>query len=147
MRSTGRSDGSLSNLNVIILRRNKARGEIVDDLKTMTEDSSESAFWIDDHLKRVLKKLVYSFIDAENQLYGLQIRKKRLESFNSDGKVPSGLKINVVAKGQRVQSLLPLLRRWTTKNSKQRNGAKKKRRISTLLSSLGENLSRLVLLR
>ena len=111
MRSTGRSDGSLSNLNVVILRRNKARGEILDDLKTMTEDSSESAFWIDNHLKRVLKKLVYSFIDAENQLYGLQIREKRLESFKSDGKVPSGLKINVVAKGQRVQSLLPPLRR------------------------------------
>ena len=105
MRSTCRSDGSPSNLNVIILRWNKARGEIVDDLRATTEDSSESSFWIDDHIKRVFKKLVHSFMDAENQLYGLQIREKRLESFKSDGKVPSGLKINVVAKGQRAQSL------------------------------------------
>ena len=98
VRSTCRSDGSLSNLNVIILRWNKARGEIVDDLRATTEDSSESSFWIDDHIKRVFKKLVHSFIDAENQLYGLQIRKKKLESCKSDGKVLSGLKINVVAK-------------------------------------------------
>ena len=38
-------------------------------------------------------------------IYGLQIGKKRLESFKSDGKVPSGLKINVVAKGQRAHNL------------------------------------------
>ena len=77
----------------------------MDDLRATTEDSSESALWIDDHFKRVLKRLVHSFIDAENQLYGLQIRKNRLESFKSDGKVPSGLKINVVAKGQNTQNL------------------------------------------
>ena len=86
-------------------RRNEEHGEIVDDLRAMTEDSSESALWIHDHFKHVLKKLVHSFIDAENQLYGLQIRKKRLESLKSDGKVPSGLKINVVAKGQSTQNL------------------------------------------
>lgn len=78
----------------------------MDDLRATTEDSSESALWIDDHFKQVLKKLVHSFIDAENQLYDLQIRKKRLKSFKSDERVPSGLKINVVAKGQSAKKSL-----------------------------------------
>ena len=86
-------------------RQNQARDDVVEDLRTTTEDSSESAIWIDDHFKRVIKKLVHSFIEAENQLYGLQDRKKRLESLKSDGKVPSGLKISVVAKGQSAQNL------------------------------------------
>ena len=64
--ATARLHGSLSNLNAIILKRNEARGEIVDDLRPTTEDSSASALWMDDHFKRVLKKLVHSFIDAEN---------------------------------------------------------------------------------
>ena len=39
-------------------------------------------------------------IGAENQLYGLQDRRKRLESNKSDRKVPNGLKIHsVTAKG------------------------------------------------
>lgn len=86
-------------------RQNQARDDIVEDLRTTTEDSSESPIWIDDHFKRVIKKLVHSFIEAENQLYGIQNRKARLESFKSDGTVPSGLKISVVAKGQETQNL------------------------------------------
>ena len=86
-------------------RQNQARDDIVEDLRTTTEDPSESPIWIDDHFKRVIKKVVHSFIEAENQLYGIQNRKARLESFKSDGTVPSGLKISVVAKGQNTQNL------------------------------------------
>ncbi|KAK2552249.1 hypothetical protein P5673_026776 [Acropora cervicornis] len=53
--------------------------------------------WIDDNFQRVLKKLFHSLIDAENQLFSLQERKQKLESFKSDGKVPKGLKISRVA--------------------------------------------------
>ena len=86
-------------------RQTQARGESVDDLRVSTEDSSEPEVWIDDHFIRIIKKLVHSFIDAENQLYGLQNRKANLESFQSNGTVPSGLKISVVAKGQSAQNL------------------------------------------
>ena len=128
------------------LRRNKARGEIVDDLGATTEDSSESVFWIDDHLKRVLKKLVHSFIDAKNQLYGLQIRKKRLESFKSDGKVPSlHEKFSIITKEAEIKLLEATIEALNNEEQQAKDCAKKKRRISTLLSSLGENPSRLVL--
>ena len=48
--------------------------------------------WTNEHFQRVLKNLVHSLVDAENQLYGLQDRRQRLESNRSEGKVPSGLK-------------------------------------------------------
>ena len=62
--------------------------------------------WIDNNFQRVLKKLVHSFIDAENPLFALQERKQRRESFTNDGKVPKGLKIsNVEAKGRNAERL------------------------------------------
>lgn len=87
-------------------RQSSARGDVVEDLRATTEDPTESQMWIDDNFQRVLKKLVHSFIDAENQLFALQERKQRLESFKSDGKVPKGLKIsNVAAKGRNAERL------------------------------------------
>ena len=82
-------------------RQSSARDEVVEDLRaTDAEESPDPEPWIDEHFQRVLKKLVHSLIDAENQLYGLQDRRKRLESNKSDGKVPNGLKIHsVTAKG------------------------------------------------
>ena len=88
-------------------RQSQAREEVVEDHQaTTTEESPESEIWIDDHFQRVLKNLVRSFIEAENQLYGLQERIQRLESNKSNGKVPSGLKIRcVTAKGRDTQLL------------------------------------------
>ena len=78
-------------------RQSSARGDVVEDLRATTEEPAESQMWIDDNFQRFLKKLVHSVIDAENQLFALQERKQRLESFKSDGKVPKGLKISNVA--------------------------------------------------
>ena len=76
------------------------------DLRTTTEEPAESQMWIDDNFQRVLKKLVHSLIDAENQLFALQERKQKLESFKSDGKVPKGLKISsAAAKGRNAERL------------------------------------------
>ena len=87
-------------------RQSSARDDIVEDLRASSEESAESQTWIDDHFQRVLKKLVYNLIDAENQLYALQERKQRLESSKSDGKVPNGMKIgNVTAKGRNAEHL------------------------------------------
>ncbi|XP_067022942.1 uncharacterized protein [Acropora muricata] len=87
-------------------RQSSARGDVVEDLRTTTEETSESQMWIDDSFQRVLKKLVHSLIDAENQLFSLQERKQKLESFKSDGKVPKGLKISrVAAKGRNIERL------------------------------------------
>jgi len=88
-------------------RQSQAREEVIEDHRTTTaEESSESEIWINDHFQRMLKNLVRSFIEAENQLYGLQERKQKLESNNSNGKVPSGLKIRcVTAKGRDTQLL------------------------------------------
>jgi len=88
-------------------RQSQAREEVVEDHRATTaEESPESEIWIDDHFQRVLKNLVRSFIEAENQLYGLQERIQRLESNKSNGKVPSGLKIRcVTAKGRNTQLL------------------------------------------
>jgi len=77
-------------------RQSQAREEVVEDHRATAEESPESEIWIDDHFQRVLKNLVRSFIEAENQLYGLQERIQRLESNKSNGKVPSGLKIRCV---------------------------------------------------
>ena len=88
-------------------RQNQARDEVLDDHRATTaEESTESEIWIDDHFQRVLKNLVHSQIEAENQFYGLQERRQKLESAKSDGKVPSGLKIRcVTAKGRNAQLL------------------------------------------
>lgn len=88
-------------------RQSQAREEVVEDNRaTIAEESPESEIWIDDHFQRVLKNLIRSFIEAENQLYGLQERIQRLESNKSNGKVPSGLKIRcVTAKGRNTQLL------------------------------------------
>ncbi|XP_067041056.1 myosin-15-like [Acropora muricata] len=87
-------------------RQSSARGDVVEDLRTTTEEPPESQMWIDDNFQRVLKKLVHSLIDAENQLFSLQERKQKLESFKSDGKVPKGLKIiRVAAKGRNAERL------------------------------------------
>ena len=62
--------------------------------------------WIDDNFQRVLKKLIHSLIDAENQSFALQEHKQKLESLKSDGKVPMGLKISsVTAKGKNTKHL------------------------------------------
>ena len=87
-------------------RQNQLRDEVLGDLRAAAEESPESEIWIDDHFQRVLKNLVHSFIEAENQLFGLQERRQRLESSKSDGKVPSGLKIrSVTAKGRNAENL------------------------------------------
>ena len=88
-------------------RQNQACDEVLDDHRAITaEESHESEIWIDDHFQRVLKNLVHSHIEAENQFYGLQECRQRLESANSNGKVPSGLKICcVTAKGWNAQPL------------------------------------------
>ena len=54
------------------------------------KEPAESQMWIDENFLRVLKKLVHSLIDAENQLFALQERKQKLESFKSYGKVLEG---------------------------------------------------------
>ena len=62
--------------------------------------------WIDDNFQHVLKKLIHSLIDAENQSFPLQEHKQKLESLKSDGKVPKGLKISsVTAKGRNTKHL------------------------------------------
>jgi len=62
--------------------------------------------WIDDNFQRVLKKLIHSLIDAENQSFALQEHKQKLESLKSDGKVPKGLKISsITAKGRNTKHL------------------------------------------
>ena len=88
-------------------RQNQARDEVLDDHRATTaEESTESEIWIDDHFQRVLKNLVHSQIEAENQFYGLQERRQKIESAKSIGKVPSGLKIRcVTAKGRNAQLL------------------------------------------
>ena len=88
-------------------RQNQARDEVRDDRRATTaEESPESDIWIDGHFQRVLKNLVHSQIEAENQFYGLQERRQRLESAKSNGKVPNGLKIRcVAAKGRNAQLL------------------------------------------
>ena len=92
-------------------RQSSARGDVVEDLRTTTEEPPESQMWIDDIFQRILKKLVHSLIDAENQLFSLQERKQKLESFKSDGKVPKGLKISrVAAKGRNAERLQQILR-------------------------------------
>ena len=88
-------------------RQNQERDEVLDDHRATTaEESTESEIRIDDHFQRVLKNLVHSQIEAENQFYGLQERRQKLESTKSNGKVPSGLKIRcVTAKGRNAQLL------------------------------------------
>lgn len=87
-------------------RQNQSRDEVLGDLRAAAEESPESEIWIDDHFQPVLKNLVHSLIEAENQLFGLQERRQRLESSKSDGKVPSGLKIrSVTAKGRNAENL------------------------------------------
>ena len=68
-------------------RQNQMRGEV------LTAESPESEIWIDDHFQRVLTNLVLGFINAENQLCGLQYSKKTLESFNSDKKATENSKL------------------------------------------------------
>ncbi|KAK2549252.1 hypothetical protein P5673_030368 [Acropora cervicornis] len=47
-------------------KRGSARGDVMEDFRATTEELAESQMWIDDNFQRVLKKLVHSFIDAEN---------------------------------------------------------------------------------
>ena len=87
-------------------RQSSALDDVVEDLRATSEEPAESQMWIDDNFQYVLKKLVHSLIDSENQLFALQERKQRLESFKSDGKVPKGLKIsNVADKGRNAERL------------------------------------------
>lgn len=87
-------------------RQSSAREEVVEDLRATAEESPDPELWIDDHFQRVLKNLIRSLVDAENQLYGLQDRRERLESNRRDGKVPSGLKIrSITAKGKNAENL------------------------------------------
>lgn len=95
-----------------------ARGNVMEDLRSTTEVPAESQMWIDDNFQCVLKKLVHSFIDAENQLFALQESiKRRLESFKSDGKLPNGLKISNAAANLETPNvfskhLMAYLERW-----------------------------------
>ena len=87
-------------------RQSSAREEAVEDLRAAAEESPDPELRIDDHFQRVLKNLVRSLVDTENQLYGLQDRRQRFESNRSDGKLPSGLKIrSITAKGKNAENL------------------------------------------
>ena len=102
----GKAALKLSKRQASLERQSQARDVVVEELRSKIEESTEPEMWIDGHLQRVIKKLVQSLIDAENQLYSLQNRRERLQSSKRDGKVPSGLKIkNIIAKGSNPQAL------------------------------------------
>ena len=48
------------------------REEPVEDLRPATEETPDPELWIDHHFQCVLKNLICSSVDTENQLYGLQ---------------------------------------------------------------------------
>ena len=52
-------------------RQSSAREEAVEDLRATDKESPDPELWIDDHFQCVLKNLIRSLVDAENQLYGL----------------------------------------------------------------------------
>ena len=78
----------------------------MEDFRRTTKEPAEPQIWIDDNFQRVLKKLVHSLIDAENQLSALQDRKQKLESPKSEEKVSKCLKFSsVAAKGRNAERL------------------------------------------
>ena len=96
----------------------KRRAESADRQASAREEASsggrdtsaqpEEEFWIDDHFQQTLKTLVRKFVEAENELYALQERIKRLKDSKSDheGKVPTGLAVHrMTAKGRNRQLL------------------------------------------
>ena len=102
----GKSALKLSRRQASLERQNDARTDVVDELRPSAEESHEPEMWIDGHFQRVIKRLVHSLIEAENQLYALQERRQQLESCKRDEKVPNGMKIShIAAKGQNVQVL------------------------------------------
>ena len=87
-------------------RQSSAREEAVADVRNTSEKSPEQKFWIDDHFQQMLKTLVRKVVEAENELYAIQERVKKLQDSKSERKVPSGLKIHrVTAKGKNIQPL------------------------------------------
>ena len=88
-------------------RQNQVCDEVLNDHRATTaKESYESEIRINDHFQSVLNNLVHSHIEAENQFYGLQQSKHKLESAKSNGKAPSGLKIRCeTAKGWNAQPL------------------------------------------
>ena len=86
-------------------RQASAREEVVSD-GSDTSAPPEEEFWIDDHFQQTLKTLVRKFVEAENELYALQERIKRLKDSKSEGKVPTGLVVHRInAKGRNSQVL------------------------------------------
>ena len=87
-------------------RQSTARDEAVADVRNTSEQPPEEEFWIDDHFQQMLKSLVREVVEAENELYSVKERAKRLQDSKSEGKVPSGLTIHrVTAKGKNSQPL------------------------------------------
>ena len=81
-------------------RQASAREEVVSD-GSDTSAPPEEEFWIDDHFQQTLKTLVRKFVEAENELYALQERIKRLKDSKSEGKVPTCLVVHRInAKGR-----------------------------------------------
>ena len=86
-------------------RQTSAREEVVSDGRD-TSAPPEEEFWIDDHFQQTLKTLIRKFVEAENELYALQERIKRLKDSKSEGKVPTGLIVHRInAKGRNSQAL------------------------------------------
>ena len=86
-------------------RQTSAREEVVSDGRD-TSAPPEEEFWIDDHFQQTLKTLIRKFVEAENELYALQERIKRLKDSKSEGKVPTGLVVHRInAKGRNSQVL------------------------------------------
>ena len=50
-----------------LIRQSNGHEEIVEQLRASAEESPEPEKWIDGHFQCVIKKLVHSFIAAENQ--------------------------------------------------------------------------------
>ena len=101
----GKSALKLSRRQASLERQSDARTDVV-DTRSSAEESHEPEMWIDGHFQRVIKRLVHSLIEVENQLYALQERRQQPESCERDEKVPNGMKIShIAAKGQNAQVL------------------------------------------
>lgn len=86
-------------------RQASAQEEVISDSHN-TSTPPEEEFWIDNHFQQMLKTLVRKFVKAENELYALKERIKRLKDSKREGKVPTGLVVYCVnAKGCNSQLL------------------------------------------
>ena len=86
-------------------RQSSARDDAVADVRNTSEQPQEE-FWIDAYFQHMLKTLVRKFVEAENELYALRERVKKLKNSKNEEQVPGGMKIHRVnAKGRNSQTL------------------------------------------